>query len=725
MVTSPRSTGVDGLLVDDPELMAKNLIKFMILNFDRQLKYQDIIIFGIFILSIIFGVIIRFKGLGRWPISNSDEYFMAKSVGQILTNGFPKFDTGGYYVRGIIQQYLSSILIISGLKAEFALRLITVVSNLLAMPPLYLIGKRVSGTTVAVGTLTLFSLSVWTIEISRFARMYAPFQALFIWYFYFLFKYYIDRDNRSIKWIYILSVVGNFIAEIGVFLAILNFLIILTNLDQGSKKRNRKKVLICLSILAFSIFYVAILDLRNYGISDPYPPGLERISKGVIPIDLPFILLKTLHINKWLVSFCIFNVLACIYFIRFYKDDTISKYAKFGVLLILTCAAFNLFAMILYIILLMHFSGLYCMKDWGRLKVSNSKLFYLGLFICFTYLIFWANYLLFNEGWTHLIKNFTIEAKFRKILISLIDYPFIYDKIVDKYFSVYPIFISMSFGLCLVLFTNSMLNDYKDNIGINFLFFILVINLLLVGVVHAPYKATRYSFYLFPIVLLLIANSMKLIADIISRYTLNRKVVFSICLTSFLLFSEDFNIDHLINIDSERIYFRTKYGAYSRLSQHYYSHHDILTPAEIINSNIDDDDIIISVQLLEMDYYLKRLDYVFRDVRKTDTFLSTSRNKGRTELWSNADLIYHADDFIRMIENSAHTIWIILSVKKVNDKSDISYLISRDYKDSLFYTSVDNSIEVYKIESSNRMIEPFGKASKSIEQNIWFSKLMK
>ena len=73
-------------------------------------------------LAVSFGIYIRFKGLGTWPLA-LDEYYLVKSSENILKYGLPQFANGGYYVRGILLQYLIALLMYIGVTAEFAGRI--------------------------------------------------------------------------------------------------------------------------------------------------------------------------------------------------------------------------------------------------------------------------------------------------------------------------------------------------------------------------------------------------------------------------------------------------------------------------------------------------------------------------------------------------------------------------------------------------------------------------
>ena len=130
------------------------------------------------------GIFIRLKGLGTWSLT-LDEYYIVKSAENILKHGLPQFPNGGYYERGILLQYMIASLLAFGVKAELSGRIFPLITNLLAIPAIYLIAKRVGNQLIATIAIVIFSFSIWEIEFARFARMYAPFQTIFIWYIYF------------------------------------------------------------------------------------------------------------------------------------------------------------------------------------------------------------------------------------------------------------------------------------------------------------------------------------------------------------------------------------------------------------------------------------------------------------------------------------------------------------------------------------------------------------
>src|ERR1700742_3026906 len=148
-------------------------------------------------LAVLAGVAARFKGLGAWSLA-WDEYYLAQSIQFVLHSGLPQYPCGGLYSRGVLLQYLAAALQLGGMSPELAPRLIAALCSLLAIAAAFRIARRGSGGTVALIVSIVMALSVWEVEIARFGRMYAPFQAVFLWYVVFFLDYVVDRRTRAL-----------------------------------------------------------------------------------------------------------------------------------------------------------------------------------------------------------------------------------------------------------------------------------------------------------------------------------------------------------------------------------------------------------------------------------------------------------------------------------------------------------------------------------------------
>ncbi|MGH8315502.1 MAG: hypothetical protein ACRETU_10185, partial [Steroidobacterales bacterium] len=162
--------------------------------------------------AVLFGLWARLKGLGTWPL-HADEYYIARSVQNIFRTGLPQYTCGGFYTRGLIFQYAVALLQMLGLSAELAPRLIAAVASLATLPAAYLLGVRVQGRTVGLIAVAVLAISTWEVDVARFGRMYAPFQAVFAWYLLYFIRYTVDREARALWPMLVLSIVGVFTWE--------------------------------------------------------------------------------------------------------------------------------------------------------------------------------------------------------------------------------------------------------------------------------------------------------------------------------------------------------------------------------------------------------------------------------------------------------------------------------------------------------------------------------
>jgi hypothetical protein len=102
---------------------------------------------------------------------------------------------------------------------------------------------------------------------------------------------------------------------------------------------------------------------------------------------------------------------------------------------------------------------------------------------------------------------------------------------------------------------------------------------------------TRYSFFLYPCILVCVALALrKLATKFISTPKARSAAIASGCLGLFAL-SPDFNAAHLAKINSDDINFRT--GPYARHEKHWYPRHNFKAAAEYLNANAKANDLVI------------------------------------------------------------------------------------------------------------------------------------
>lgn len=154
----------------------------------------------------------------------------------------------------------------------------------------------------------------------------------------------------------------------------------------------------------------------------------------------------------------------------------------------------------------------------------------------------------------------------------------------------------------------------------------------MVGAINTPYRLTRYTFLLHPVIILLLTESMSRWAKLIAGNTRKSHGLLLAFISIYLIYSEDFSLYHMKNIDSKEVNSRMHYDL--NMTEHYYLRMDYRTPAGIINEHLQDNNIVIST-LGPTEYSLNRLDYFYLDYRAHD-FLTITTCAGTRELWSNA-----------------------------------------------------------------------------------------
>lgn len=662
---------------------------------------QDIILskgpLYILFIAISLGIYFRFIDLGLWALAE-DEYFFGQSIHNILNAGLPRFNCGGYYDRGILLQYLIAPFLSLSPDPEWALRFLPVIFNLLAIPAVYLIGKRLGGLPVAVVSTILFSLSIWEIEFSRFSRMYTAFQTIFLWQIFILLKIILDNKTEYFKWMLTLSFVSIFVYEGAIFVILLTIIPFLTKKQLPSIRQT----IIIVSLFVIAAIYIKI-DFRHVGVLPHWPAELtdflsQNRPKKQLPIFLPSLLITILPSSSlWLIiSFIPLSLsIYAGYKTGIYKG--ISSLEQFTIVLLLALSMLNLFGLFVAIFLLASLFGIIQMDE---LK-SNIRI-YSGYFLLAVALngIFWISYCLATNEWTQQLFGGQ-NNKIHYLLVVLFKYPNIYFNIIYQWFNAAPILtgslgLALGFGLVKIIFSS---NSNTNPIRIVFSTVLLVS--IVMSLLVTPHHNTRYSFFLYPAVLLLFSALTFELLKSISKNTRIRSILLYSIICIFMAISEDFGVFHLMNISSPEINFRMNHT--NNMQQHYYIRNDYASPSHFINENMDKGDLIISTVPV-VSYYLNKLDYMYIDY-KVPHFSSVSACQGTRDLWSNASLIYTKDDFINRLTKGDKSNWVIAFSSRHPYQNDEDKLLENEYQSSLVYTNIDKTINVYRIQGTEKKTE--------------------
>lgn len=633
-------------------------------------------------ISVVIGTLIRFKGLGNWPLA-LDEYYIIKSSEYILEHGLPQFPNDGYYIRGILMQYLIAPLLHLGVKAELSGRLITVIANLITIPAVYMIAKKVGNQLLATIVVVIFSLSVWEIEFARFARMYTPFQAIFMWYIYFALTDFLNNSFRNYKWMLLLSFISFLVYEGSIFLAVFNFVPFVL--------QRKVKVVYLLGAIGtfFGSAFFNMFDFRTLNSNPILPPKyIDSIVSNLssTPIKLPKILLFFSFDTVLSTLFVILLVAANIYL--FFKILQLFKKRNFwtiiSILVLSVLAIFNQFGLFLL--------TFFCLAFWDILdiKFNKRKIIFMLAGIFILNFMYWLAFGVLSNNWYSLFTDFSsynILGVTKRLLVGFLNYP-------DNYYSVYnylstlPFLTIVSILFSVPLFIFSIVNkDEKKEI--NFLMASLIFVSLLATIPTLLYEETRYTFFAAPLLMIMVTYSIYFFSNMLlkNKPAYVTFVFITISLSTFV-YSKDFNFYHLTHIDSEDVNYRMIYN--NKLKKHLYRRWDIKTPIEYVKKNMSENDIII-INENSPEYYLPKVDFYNFDYTHK-AFIALSVEEGSKERWSNTNLINNNIDLINIIESRKATIWFLVFPEAYLRQTNFL----KKYKNSLVYKGVDDMISVYK-----------------------------
>lgn len=641
--------------------------------------------------AVVGGVYVRFVGLAEAPFW-TDEYYLAQSIRNVLEHWLPEYDCGGYYTRGLLMQYLAAPFFKWGSNDEFYLRSIAVISNLLAIIPLFLLASRVAGKLVACAVVILFSLSVWEVEMARFARMYAPFQALFIWHVYSLHRVLFEKDRRALYWMYVVSLVSLFVYEGAIFLILLNFV------PLAFAKHYRQLRNYTLPMILFVGAYLFLqTDMRRLGVEEFLPPDYSPATteSGASPIELPDLFLSTFPQGSgWITGFFVVFAL-CVALavggVRRELRDGMHVPAGLRAAAVIMCVFFallNLYALVAAIGLFV-----YLLSPFGLGTVDRRSVLVCLIAVAVT-LVFWLVYAASTQSWQALPDTDKASSVYR-LALMLFNYPPIGFKIIGRWLDAMPL-LTVTLGLLIGLGLYALRVQQDSRAGEYRMLAVFVLAIAFaMAALHQHYVQIRYTFFLYPLVLLLALASASRVATWMSEKDgLQQAVVLGATL-GLIVIGEDFDPTHLWNIDTPQVLYRQDYNP-SRAKQ-YYVRYDSRSPAEYVNTHRAVDDVIVA-SVVPVPYYLDRTDYFHLDP-ESHKFAGVVGCRGQKHLWSNARIIYEPEHLQTLLAPGEHTVWLIRHPRwrrLTREMPEPAGRLADQYREQVEYVSADGTIEVVR-----------------------------
>jgi hypothetical protein len=585
--------------------------------------------------ALLTGLYGRFKGIGTWPLG-IDEFYISRSIDNILRTGLPAFPCGGYYTRGLIYQYVVAGLRLCGWSPEYAGRFVAAVSSLLLLPAVWLLGKRVHSPLAGSLTVIILCISVWEIEMARFGRMYAPFQALFGWYVLAYVRYITTRQNAALAWMIALSSLGVLLWEGGVLLGVANLFAVLAASQDGKLRRKDWLQLAGLSVL-LALLYLATRDLRMFADAPAAAGAVDMPHEGGRDLIAWFAPLWAHPV--WGVALAVPLALA-VPALRWIAAQG-RGLAAAGLCLVVVAAALHAFlvgAGLLVLMLLLR------LMDPHALHWRAARYFWwtIGAFF-----LFWFVADAFTYGWAlHKLVGSTPQTGDLELIHQLIGFPAVYDHVLRPRLRTMPILSLGVFAALAYLCALSIIGERRaataawpvaerpDSIAV--LSSLVIVLLLAVGATPTDRIETRYTFFLYPVLMVLAVCALLRIGR--SSAFGRRLPLLATASVPLLCFgaTEDFQPRHIAEVDSAKINFRV--GMPGHRSEHYYPRNDIRGAGQWLATQVGPGDAVIT-GIPSLDEYYAHIDYFFLDEgdARYEAYVCPD---DRTERWTNLPVLY-------------------------------------------------------------------------------------
>ena len=645
-----------------------------------------VLIGGVFL-----GVFARIDALGDRPLAE-DEYYFVKSVQSILENGIPDFPTGGYYKRGLPIQYLTAASILTFGETEFAYRFPVLVFSFASIFLVFVYSRRHLDWFMALSLVLVLLLSSWHVEFSRFARMYMAFQCTTLIFLIVVDQVYF-QDKWHLRYLpHVIAFVGVLTHSLGIFLTPLLFIPLISGSFRGRFPTSGHRAgFIFWSLLTTLICLIFVkFDFRNFGVVNRFPEGFTPLDVPTFRFPaFPFWSFSSDPLINFLVVFGTVSVVVIGLMalkLRGWPITTID-----GVLaLLIVFAFFHQFLLcfiLLFFLILRHETYRYHFK---------SRQFMISLGIALTLILAWIAYALKSKAWITRVDGgeFGLIWSLRRTFFGWPDLytPFYLQWSQELSLVLTFLVIAVVYQVCVNLKKISW--DFLRNPA-----FLIIFVCLCFGILNSKHTSTRYMFFIYPLILLVISLSVsESVRGLAKKIGYNRKFLVS-AVSAFIFvggfaLTEDFNPRHLLNIGSENVTFRLK--GYQKFRDLWYPRYDFRSPALFLNQKVKPEKgtQIIFVGVTPVTHYFKGHNYAVYSPRKE---LIDSREKGTVELWTNMPMITGHEE-LRRYTRDAKTLWLV----RRTDRRVPLFQVEEVWADRILFQSrenisLDGRIEVVQI----------------------------
>ncbi len=622
---------------------------------------QEVRVALICALLILVGGLIRYFSIFDWSVANN-EYYSTASALKIWLAGSTAYECGiGTYSRAPFYHYVASLFVgaFPDWRSVEAVRLFSALANTFTIPAVFLIGWRVRSVGTGLLAAVLFMLSMWEIEFSRFARMYAVFACFSTWSIYFFLRYVSDQSIRHLIFVLGFAICGALSWAGGMFLLCLPVLAWWLTTTFPSFKE----------IVLVAAAGLIILIAKELTAS----PAVGPTGEGASIILDPFQYLNRSYHLAVALGLFLTGLATLAMFRRRLFAYSLHWYAWLGIAVVFVagCLGFVLPAALAAAALLLSES----LANDTRKRMRFALL--LGCFLA-------------AVSFVHVVATVIEGHAFHKAVIGLIRFPEVWHRLVIPWSEPMPIWTAVLVIASLALSTYCLVRP--AHLVLRSFLVCLLLFVALTTTVNTDYNATRYSFWIYPLFFVSVAACAGLLIErFASTFKWLLYPTFGIALFAV---SDDHSINDLTQLYGYEQAYRV--GMQEQRAKHYYMRDDYQSAADFLENNASDVDyIVLTHQAQSME--VGNFDAVYR---KNPVENRRNSCAGNIDRWTGKVLHTSVDDILALAKaRSVGAVWILdhgytPAISRSVMEKDTSV------KFELAYTAPDEKSKILKLSAT-------------------------
>jgi hypothetical protein len=608
------------------------------------------------VAAITLGVYARLDAFGSRQLA-VDEYYFITSVRAILQRLLPELPGGGYYVRGLLVQYITAGCILVFGDNGVAYRLPSVIFSMGTVALMYWYSHNRLGKVLSATLCALLMVSSWEVEFARFARMYSALQFVTVAFFVALD---VRRENAA-GWRqylpHLLVVCAVLTHELGVLLVPFLFAPVMGAIYK--RDRLQLRALACYALLAVAVAVGCLAwqtaSLRTAGVVDPFP-------RDFVPFGVPT--LRTSTFPFWSVGsdpavslrafLTVLGTAASVLLAIRIRWPQVKMCHVVAACLVIAALGHNF-------VLVIAFGGILVFRygapsrDCGL--IVNSAV--LVAFLASGSWLFWAAT---SPTWQDALGP-EVGSLLGAIRVTFFGWPDFWTPLMRPWIQELPLLAVVgvgALGFQLVHNAKAKADGMAAHPAV-----VLIVIACAMGMLNSPYATTRYHFFVYPFILCTMILTVKELVEAGARRARERfrlrvePAVALICVAGFAL-SRDFDIHHLVTAGSEEVSLRT--GVFEPYAPTWYSRWDFASAASYVDRNIrsTEREEVVVVGLGVVQHYLNTDCALYLD-RTDPRFTLVSRVSGTVDLWSGERLLSTTRE-LQDFTSAADRVWIVRAV---------------------------------------------------------------